>query len=127
MLRVKRAYEPADKADGYRILVERLWPRGVSKRAAHLDGWLKDVAPSDRLRRWFGHDPELWVEFQSRYRHELRDRHGEARAALEGLLRRARAQNVTLVYAARDEEHNGALVLKRELERRLRRAHDGRR
>jgi len=104
---VKRAYEDAEPADGYRVLVDRLWPRGVTKEAAHLDGWERDLAPSPELRRWFGHDPERFEEFRRRYREELAG-HEEQ---LHELRRRARSGTVTLVYGARDTEHNGAVVL----------------
>ncbi|MCK9511249.1 MAG: DUF488 domain-containing protein [Pigmentiphaga sp.] len=110
-LRLKRAYEPAESSDGLRILVDRLWPRGLSKDKAALDDWLKDIAPSTELRRWFGHDPERWKEFQRRYREELKQ-HGEALEHLRGL---AKEKTVTLVYSAHDEEHNDAVVLKEVL------------
>jgi uncharacterized protein YeaO (DUF488 family) len=112
MIRLKRAYEEPSAQDGFRVLVERLWPRGLSKEAAHLDLWLKEVAPSTELRTWFGHDPARWPEFQQRYRDELADKED----ALELLREKRREGTVTLVYAARDEEHNGALVLKSVLE-----------
>jgi uncharacterized protein YeaO (DUF488 family) len=117
MFRLKRAYEPPARADGIRILVERLWPRGVSKANAAIDLWLKDVAPSTGLRKWFAHDPEKWKEFQSRYRAELRS----STEPVELLLQKGREGTVTLVYAARDEQHNGALVLQRYLEAKARR------
>jgi uncharacterized protein YeaO (DUF488 family) len=120
MVRIKRAYEPARPADGHRVLVDRLWPRGVSKEQAHLDEWLKEIAPSDALRKWFGHDPRRWVEFRERYLREL-DR-PDADALLEGLVRRASRGTVTLVYAAHDELHNDAVVLAEELGRRLARS-----
>ncbi|MGE0801976.1 MAG: DUF488 domain-containing protein [Lautropia sp.] len=107
-LRLKRAYQPADPGDGTRILVDRLWPRGVSKSAAALDDWIKDIAPSTELRQWFGHDPARWEEFQRRYRAELRQ-HGEALDRIRAL---ARTATVTLVYGARDEAHNDAVVLR---------------
>ncbi|HJT20333.1 MAG TPA: DUF488 domain-containing protein [Nitrospira sp.] len=107
-LRLKRAYEPASPDDGMRILVDRLWPRGVSKEEAALDEWEKDIAPSAALRKWFGHDPERWPEFQRRYRAELH-RHIETLDRLRAL---ARKRTVTLVYSAHDEEHNDAIVLK---------------
>jgi uncharacterized protein YeaO (DUF488 family) len=107
-LRLKRAYEPAAPDDGIRILVDRLWPRGVSKEEAALDEWMKDIAPSAELRQWFGHDPERWVEFQHRYRAELRQ-HGEE---LEKIRSLAKKQAVTLVYSAHDEQHNDAVVLR---------------
>ena len=103
---LKRAYEAPADSDGMRVLVDRLWPRGVSKAAARIDLWLKDVAPSTKLRKWFGHDPEKWPEFQKRYRAELK-----GSAALAELHRLARQGHVTLVYGAKDEEHNQAAVL----------------
>lgn len=107
-LRLKRAYEPAEPGDGIRILVDRLWPRGVSKADADLHDWMKDIAPSADLRKWFGHDPARWAEFQRRYRAELR-RHDDE---LDHIRELARKQTVTLVYGARDEEHNDAVVLR---------------
>ncbi len=116
MIRMKRAYESPTARDGYRVLVDRLWPRGLRKADAHIDAWLKDVAPSDELRRWFGHDPNRFGEFRERYRRELRA--APAHAALGELARRARRGTVTLVYSAHDEVHNNAVVLARELARR---------
>jgi uncharacterized protein YeaO (DUF488 family) len=107
-VRLKRAYEPPEKNDGTRILVDRLWPRGVSKAEARLDEWIKEIAPSGELRTWFGHDPERWDEFQKRYRAELAE-HSEL---LRGLRHRAREGTITLVYSARDEVHNDAVVLR---------------
>ncbi|HET7785188.1 MAG TPA: DUF488 domain-containing protein [Myxococcales bacterium] len=115
-VRIKRAYEPASSRDGDRVLVDRLWPRGVRKADLRLDAWLKDVAPSPELRRWFGHDPERFGEFAVRYRRELRT--GVAAKALAGLVRRASGRRVTLVYGAHDETHNGAVVLREIIERR---------
>jgi uncharacterized protein YeaO (DUF488 family) len=112
MLCVKRIYDPADPADGKRILVDRLWPRGVSREKAQVDDWLKDLAPSDELRRWFGHDPARWPEFQARYRAELSSQ-GPRLDELRALAARGR---VTLLYAARDSEHNNAAVLRDLLE-----------
>jgi uncharacterized protein YeaO (DUF488 family) len=117
MVRIKRAYEPAKPADGHRVLVDRLWPRGVSKERAHLDEWLKDIAPSDALRKWFGHDPRRWAEFRERYLRELAAPAAEVH--LEGLARRAGRGTVTLVYAAHDELHNDAVVLAEALARRM--------
>lgn len=117
MVRLKRAREPVSVEDGYRVLVDRLWPRGVKKEALEVDEWLKEVAPSTELRRWFGHEPERWQGFVQRYRRELS--RGPAREALERLAHLAREGPLTLVYGARDEEHNNAVVLKAELERRL--------
>lgn len=110
-LRLKRAYEAAASDDGVRILVDRLWPRGVSKADAALDDWMKDIAPSTELRKWFGHDPERWAEFQHRYRTELRQ-HAEALDRIRAL---AGTRTVTLVYSAHDEQHNDAVVLKEVL------------
>lgn len=107
-LRLKRAYEPPAPEDGVRILVDRLWPRGVSKAKAALDDWMKDIAPSTELRKWFGHDPARWAEFQSRYRAELQQ-HGEELKRIRAL---AETKTVTLVYGAHDEEHNDAVVLR---------------
>lgn len=114
MIRLKRVYEKPSRMDGSRILVDRLWPRGLTKERAAVTLWLKDVAPSTELRKWFGHDPDRWKQFQARYRRELR----EKKDALELLKRKSNAHTVTLVYAARDEQHNEALILKRVLEGR---------
>ena len=107
MIQSKRIYEPAAKRDGTRVLVERLWPRGVKKAEARLDLWHKEIAPSDELRRWFGHEPERWAEFKRRYEGELADNSD----AVERLLELAREDNLTLLYAARDEPGNSAQVL----------------
>lgn len=117
MLQLKRAYEPATASDGKRILVDRLWPRGLSKERAAIDEWMKDVAPSTSLRRWFGHDPERWPEFRRRYKRELRD-HSELLSHIASLASRGR---VTLVFGARDEQHNDAVVLAALIRARLRR------
>lgn len=113
MIKLKRAYEKPTKDDGERILVERLWPRGVTKAKAKLDLWLKDVAPSAELRKWFGHDPDKWIEFRQRYRKELKQKADQIKL----LKRKAREGTITLIYAARDEAHNGALVLKQFLQK----------
>lgn len=115
MIRLKRAYEPAAPGDGHRVLVERLWPRGVTKTRLRLDEWAKDVSPSPALRRWFGHDPAKWPEFRRRYVAELRAN----RTAWRPLLAAARRGRVTFVYAARDPARNSAAVLKAFLDRRL--------
>jgi uncharacterized protein YeaO (DUF488 family) len=112
IVRAKRVYESIQRSDGSRFLVERFWPRGVKKEKLKLDAWLKDVAPSDDLRRWFGHDPVKWDAFQRRYRAELDANPG----AWEVLLEATRQGNVTLLYSARDTEHNNAIVLKKYLE-----------
>ncbi len=118
MVRIKRAYEEPAGSDGHRVLVDRLWPRGVKKEALRLERWAKDVAPSPGLRKWFGHDPARFRDFARRYQAELR--HDPARAALADLTRRAASGTVTLVYGARDEEHNGAVVLQGAIEGALR-------
>ncbi|HVA89205.1 MAG TPA: DUF488 domain-containing protein [Chloroflexota bacterium] len=107
--RIKRAYEPAGEGDGYRVLVDRLWPRGVSKEKARLGTWMKEIAPSTELRRWFGHDPARWDEFERRYRAELAE--PERRQLVKELADRARHGPVTLVYGARDTLHNEAVVI----------------
>jgi uncharacterized protein YeaO (DUF488 family) len=108
-LRIKRVYSPPAAEDGFRVLVDRLWPRGVTKSAAAVDLWAKDVAPSTALRTWFGHDPARFEAFAARYRLELRA--PAARAILATLRRKSASETVTLVYGARDEVHNGARVL----------------
>jgi len=111
-LLLKRAYDSPAPSDGFRILVDRLWPRWVTKSAAQIDLWLKDVAPTTGLRKWFGHEPAKWIEFQARYRHELM----ENPEAVVQIIEKARHGVVTLVYAAKDMEHSHALVLKSYLE-----------
>lgn len=112
MIRVKRVYQEPESVDGLRILVERLWPRGLKKEQVRADLWFKEVAPSPQLRAWFGHDPDKWAEFCRRYRAEL-----EERSDLLAFLRqKSREGTVTLIYAARDEKHNSALALKGFLE-----------
>lgn len=106
---VKRAYEKASTADGYRVLADRLWPRGISKANLKIDEWMKDIAPSAELRKWYGHEPEKWPEFRKRYRAELQK--PPASDLLEQLRKRARKEKVTLVIGARDAEHaNGAVI-----------------
>jgi uncharacterized protein YeaO (DUF488 family) len=114
-VRLKRAYEPPGPADGHRVLIDRLWPRGVSREKAELDAWRKELAPSTELRRWFGHDPERFEEFRRRYIEELRSQ----RPRLTALRRRAREGTLTLVYAAHDADHNDAVVLAEVLRRGL--------
>jgi uncharacterized protein YeaO (DUF488 family) len=111
--RIKRIYDPAEPGDGKRYLVDLLWPRGVSKARARLDGWLKEVAPSDELRHWFGHDPARWDEFKRRYRLELKAR--DKKAKLRELAQEIEAGPVTLLYAAKDQERNNAVALREEL------------
>lgn len=113
MFKTKRAYDKPDKKDGFRVLVERLWPRGVTKQKAALDLWLKEVAPSPELRKWFSHDPEKWDEFRKRYRAELR-KNQEALGLLE---QKGEEGSVTLVYGSKDQKHNAANVLKEVLDK----------
>ena len=117
MITLKRAYDPLSRADGTRVLVERLWPRGVSKAKLHLDAWLKDVAPSTELRKWFSHDPAKWPEFQRRYVREL-DANPQA---WQPLADAAAHGEVTLLYSSRDRVHNNAVVLHDYLLAHLRR------
>jgi uncharacterized protein YeaO (DUF488 family) len=118
MLTLKRAYEPTSRADGTRLLVERLWPRGVSKATLRVDAWLKDVAPSAALRRWFNHDPDKWPRFRARYFRELDSRP----EAWRPIVTAARRGTVTLVYSSRDTLHNNAVALKDYLQSKIRRA-----
>jgi len=112
MIKLKRAYERAEPSDGFRVLVDRLWPRGLSREKAHIDEWLRDIAPSTELRKWFGHDPEKWPEFQRRYRAELTTK----KRLLEKLLGDAAGRDITLVYASRELRYNNAAVLKEVLQ-----------
>lgn len=114
-IRLKRAYEPAASSDGYRVLIDRLWPRGISREQAKLDAWDRELPPSTKLRKWFAHDPGRFEEFRRRYIEELRDQ----RPRLTELRRRARSGTLTLVYSARDTEHNDAVVLAEVLRRGL--------
>lgn len=115
MLKIKRVYEPAESSDGTRFLVERLWPRGMKKEELKMKSWLKEVAPSPELRRWYGHDSEKWEGFRQRYRAEL-----EANPeGWEPILEAAKRGEVTLLYSARDTEHNSALLLKMFLEEKM--------
>lgn len=116
-VRIKKIHDGAAAGDGARVLVERLWPRGVSKQAAALDSWEKEVSPSPELRKWYGHDPEKWPEFQTRYRAEL----AEKEDALAPLLQQARQGRLTLLFSTRDTERNSAAVLREVLVEKLRR------
>jgi uncharacterized protein YeaO (DUF488 family) len=121
-VRIKRVYDPPSPQDGRRILVDRLWPRGVSRKSARIDDWAKDLAPSTQLRRWFGHELGRWPEFQTRYREELR----AVSDRLGWLIAFARRGRVTLLYAARDADHNNARVLQRLVRARVPRRASGR-
>jgi uncharacterized protein YeaO (DUF488 family) len=114
-IQTKRAYEPASPDDGHRVLIDRLWPRGVSRKNARIDDWIKELSPSTELRQWFGHDPGRFEEFRRRYVEELRNE----RPRLTALRRRAREGRLTLVYSAHDTEHNDAVVLADILRRGL--------
>jgi uncharacterized protein YeaO (DUF488 family) len=115
VIKIKRVYEKPAKEDGWRVLVDRLWPRGMKKEAAHLDVWMKDVAPSDALRKWFGHKPEKWSEFQKKYRVELAKKN-ELVAELKKMAKEH--GTLTLLFGAKDEEHNQAVVLADALKER---------
>ncbi len=118
MIQIKRVYEPPSRQDGTRFLVERLWPRGLKKEELDAQAWLKEVAPSTELRQWFGHDPAKWSEFKRKYYAEL----NKEQAAWEPILRAARQGKVTLLYSARDTEHNTAIALKQYLDKKLTKA-----
>lgn len=115
MIQIKRVYDPPAPDDGIRYLIDRIWPRGVRKEDLQVDEWLKEVAPSTGLRKWFGHEPEKWPEFQNRYETELEENPEAWRPIFEA----ARQGNVTLLYAARNQEHNNAVALKRYIDRKL--------
>lgn len=112
-VRIKRIYDEPEPADGFRVLVDRLWPRGIKKEKAAIEAWPRDLAPSTELRKWFGHDPDRWTEFRRRYRKELRE-HAEA---LDALRERSKRQPVTLLYAAKDPNINHAVVLRQAIEK----------
>jgi uncharacterized protein YeaO (DUF488 family) len=120
MIVAKRVYEPSASADGYRVLIDRLWPRGVSKAKANLDAWEKDVAPSDELRKWYEHDPRKWPEFQKRYTRELKA--PAAKEVLNALVRRAMRARVTLVYSSHAADISDVAVLEKLLSRRVKKA-----
>jgi len=114
MIKLKRVYEQPDKNDGFRVLIDRLWPRGLTKEKAKVDLWLKDIAPSTELRKWFGHDPAKWDEFKKRYCEELK-LNKDAVSKLLDVIKRGKT---AIVYGAKDEEHNDAVVLKEYLEKK---------
>lgn len=115
MIAIKRIYDDPSQDDGHRVLVDRLWPRGVKKEDAHLDIWLKEVAPSNDLRKWYGHDSARWEEFKKRYFEELKEHEEE----IEGLLAKAEGDRLTLLYAAKDEKCNNATALKEYLRKKM--------
>lgn len=112
MLKIKRVYEKPERGDAYRILVDRLWPRGLTKEKARVDLWLKDIAPSDALRKWFGHEPEKWPEFKKRYFRELRAK----KSLVDEIARKAKKSAVTLIYGAKEERFNNAVAIKAYIE-----------
>ncbi|HEY7746869.1 MAG TPA: DUF488 domain-containing protein [Desulfuromonadales bacterium] len=115
-IRVKRVYDPPDRNDGCRVLVDRLWPRGVGKEEGRIDEWCREIAPSDELRKWFGHDPDKWTGFRQRYFAELEQKE----ELVAELAEKARGGSLTLVFGAKDEKHNNAVALRDYLEKRLR-------
>ena len=115
MIKLKRVYEKVENNDGLRVLVDRLWPRGVKKEEAKLDEWLKDIAPSSKLRKWFSHDPNKWEEFKIRYEEEL----AQKEELLDKLIQDAKGKNITLVYASREKQFNNVMVLKTLMEKRM--------
>ncbi|MDO8689014.1 MAG: DUF488 family protein [Dehalococcoidia bacterium] len=114
MLKVRRVYDPPDSEDGVRILADRLWPRGLKKEDARLDGWRKDLAPSDGLRQWFGHEPEKWEEFKSRYRRELAEAGKDQE--LRALAARSATETVTILYGSKERRYNNAVALREFIE-----------
>ncbi|RJR32002.1 MAG: DUF488 domain-containing protein [Desulfobacteraceae bacterium] len=117
MLKIKRVYEKKESSDGKRILVDRLWPRGLQKADAEVDEWMKEIAPSPELRKWFGHDPGKWVEFKRRYARELSA--SDKAGLVRDLAREASTRNVTLLYGAKDTEHSHAKVLEEAILKRM--------
>ena len=115
MIRIKRAYDPAEKSDGARFLIDRLWPRGVTKQKLHVEDWVKSASPSNELRHWYGHEPGKWKEFQRRFAAEL----NHDPAGWQSLLRAAQAGDITLVYSARNTDRNNAVALKSYLEKKM--------
>jgi uncharacterized protein YeaO (DUF488 family) len=114
MINIKRVYEKKSLSDGYRVFIDRLWPRGIKKEEAQFDLWIKEIAPSDELRKWFSHDPEKWNEFKKKYLEELKSMKKEVQIIVEALQKH---KTVTLVYGAKDEEHNNAVVLKEYMDK----------
>lgn len=108
MIKIKRVYEPSSEEDGFRVLIDRLWPRGLSKESAQIDSWLKDIAPSDNLRKWFSHDPKKWIEFKRRYHEELREKK-DIISKIKSLEKEKK--KITFLYSARDKDHNNAVFL----------------
>ncbi len=114
MIQIKRAYDEVETSDGRRILVDRLWPRGINREALKIEAWIKEVAPSDELRRWFGHDPEKWQEFEQRYFAEL----AKKPESWQPILAASKEGKITLLFGAKDSQHNNAVALKEYLEKR---------
>ena len=122
MFKLKRVYDAAENADGARFLIDRLWPRGIRKANLKIDGWLKELGPSDKLRHWFGHDPKRWETFRERYFAELDSK----REIWKTLVQAGRRETVTLIYSSHDEDHNNAVALKDYLESKMKRANSSR-
>ncbi len=122
MVAIKRAYDPPARGDGTRVLVDRLWPRGLKKENAHVEKWMRELGPTNELRQFFGHDPARWQEFRKRYLTELKN--AEAKVLLAELEQIARSGMLTLVFSAKDQEHNQAVVLKELLEKKFRNRQD---
>jgi uncharacterized protein YeaO (DUF488 family) len=114
LIKIKRIYEPSSEEDGFRILIDRLWPRGLSKESAHIDEWLKDIAPSDNLRKWFSHDPKKWIEFKKRYREELKEKINII-SKIKSLEKEKKM--ITFLYSAKDKEHNNAVFLQEYMQK----------
>jgi uncharacterized protein YeaO (DUF488 family) len=114
LIKTKRVYEHASEEDGFRVLVDRLWPRGLSKESAQIDVWLKEIAPSDNLRKWFSHDPKKWSEFKKRYREELKERK-EIVSKIKSLEKEKKV--ITFLYSAKDKEHNNAVFLQEYMQK----------
>ena len=115
MIRIKRIYDPPAAEDGFRILVDRLWPRGLSKAKAKVELWPKEIAPSNALRKWYGHDPEKWVEFKKRYRKEMEDK----QEAFDSIVKKAKGETVTFLFSSKEEKLNNATALKEFVEKNL--------
>ncbi|MCJ7457969.1 MAG: DUF488 family protein [candidate division Zixibacteria bacterium] len=115
MLKVKRVYEEPAKEDGFRILIDRLWPRGLTKERAKVDLWLKDIAPSDALRKWYGHDPKKWLEFKHRYFSELKDK----KESLDLIESKAKKGTVTILFGSKEERFNNAMALKEYFQKKM--------
>lgn len=122
MIKIKRAYEEAKKSDGYRVLVDRLWPRGIKKEELDFDEWAKELSPSKELRNFFSHDKDKWRDFSSRFKKELKSKNAKDKILF--LAKQAKKKNVTLIYSAKDEEHNNAIVLQKVIEEEMKKLNE---